>query len=388
VVAARCAVAIPIGCALARPLRGSGSGRPQQPARAVTIATQPRRESADTSRVTREETTWAGRPGTKLLDQVRDALRIRHRSRRTAEAYVYWIRDLIIFHGKRHPLDLSEADLTAYFNYLTSVRHVSASTHSQALSAIVFLYKNVLARPMGHVPGLTRPRQNRPAPVVLTPDEVVRLLNALRGPSNLVASLLYGSGLRLLECCTLRVQDLDLARRELTIRCGKGRKHRRTMVPSQLIPRLEQQLTHTRTLFELDREQHVHVALPDALHKKYPHAELDWRWRWLFPASRTYTIENGNRRYRHHIHETVIQRAVAEAVQRAGISKRASCHTLRHSFATHLLERGQDIRTVQELLGHRDVATTQIYTHVLNRGPSAVVSPLDLLAPRDLGRTT
>jgi integron integrase len=348
---------------------------------------QPRSDLPDTLCVSPLNRALAGPKAPKLLDQVREALRVLHRSPRTEEAYVYWIRSLILFHGKRHPRDLSSDDLVAYFNHLTSERGVSPSTHTQALSAVVFLYKNVLGQPFERLATLVRPRRDRHVPTVLTPEEVARLLSELRGSAHLVASLLYGAGLRLLECCTLRVKDIDLERREITIRCAKGRKDRRTMVPQQLVSRLRQQLASTRSVHERDLAAGVRVAVPNALRDKYPGAESDWRWRWLFPATRMYNISNVALRYRHHIHETVIQRAVSEAVLRAQLSKRASCHTLRHSFATHLLERGHDIRTVQELLGHRDVATTQIYTHVLNRGPAAVLSPLDALTPPDLSRT-
>jgi integron integrase len=324
----------------------------------------------------------------RLLDQVRQALRVRHRSRRTEEAYVYWVRDLILFHGKRHPLELSGHDLASYFNHLTNERRLSASTHAQALSAVVFLYRRVLERPLARIEALVRPSRRRHVPTVLTYEEVASVLGLLEGPVHLIASLLYGSGMRLLECCTLRVQDLDVARREITIRRGKGQKDRRTMVPTRLIPSLREQLESARQVFDADARQGIRVAVPDALRTKYPKAELDWRWRWLFPATRAYCVPATDLRYRHHLHESVVQRAVADAVRRAGLSKRASCHTLRHSFATHLLERGHDIRTVQELLGHRDVATTQIYTHVLNRGPAAVVSPLDALGTPGLARST
>lgn len=327
----------------------------------------------------------SGRPP-RLLDQVREALRTRHRSPRTEEAYVHWIRDLILFHGKRHPRDLGPDELAAYFNHLASERGVSASTHTQALSAIVFLYKHVLALPLERIDGLVRPRRIRHVPIVLTPGEVMRLLQELRGTPYLIAALLYGSGLRLLECCTLRVQDLDLERRELTVRSGKGGKDRRTMIPTQLIDALSAQLEETRALHQRDLRARVRVQVPNALRHKYPNAELDLRWRWLFPATRTYTLAGTTLAFRHHIHETVIQRAIKQAVAAAGFTKRASAHSLRHSFATHLLERGHDIRTVQELLGHRDVATTQIYTHVLNRGPSAVLSPLDGLGHSGLAR--
>jgi integron integrase len=252
---------------------------------------------------------------------------------------------------------------------------------------VVFLYKHVLGRPLEPLDALVRPSRLRHVPTVLTPEEVARVLGELDGVIHLVASLLYGAGLRLLECCALGVKDIDPERREITVRRGKGQKDRRTMLPMQLIPSLHKQLAHARSVFEVDRRRGARVAVPHALRDKYPRAELDWRWRWLFPATRTYSTANGTLRYRHHLHESVIQRAVVDAVRRAGLNKRASCHTFRHSFATHLLERGHDIRTVQELLGHRDVATTQIYTHVLNRGPSAVVSPLDVLGPPGLSRT-
>lgn len=322
----------------------------------------------------------------KLLDEVRRALRARHRSRRTEEAYVYWIRNLIIFHNKRHPLELGAPELTAYFNYLTNERNVSASTHTQALSAIVFLYRHVLDRPIDRLESLIRPRPVRHVPTVLTQQEVALVLSGLKGCSWLVASMLYGAGLRLLECCSLRIKDIDLERREIAVRNGKGRRDRRTMVPAQLLPALREQLMMARKLHDNDAARGIRVSVPDALRSKYPAADMDLRWRWLFPATRPYRDRSGLA-YRHHLHESAVQRAMADAVRRVGLSKRASCHTLRHSFATHLLERGHDIRTVQELLGHRDVTTTQIYTHVLNRGPAAVLSPLDAISLTDLSRT-
>jgi integron integrase len=291
-----------------------------------------------------------------------------------------------VFHNRRHPLELGSSELTAYFNHLTSERCVGASTHTQALSAIVFLYKHVLDRPIGRLEALFRPRPTRHVPTVLTPGEVSRVLQELHGPCALIAALLYGAGLRLLECCTLRIKDIDLERYEIAVRSGKGRKDRRTMVPSQLLLALREQLASARAVHQRDADRGVRVAVPDALREKYPNAQLDFRWRWVFPATRTYRGQDALL-YRHHLHETVVQRAMAEAVRRAGLGKRASCHTLRHSFATHLLERGHDIRTVQELLGHRDVATTQIYTHVLNRGPAAVLSPFDALLRPALPRT-
>jgi integron integrase len=333
------------------------------------------------SSVRRISPTGVDRDGA-VLDQVREALRVRHRSRRTEEAYVHWIRDLNLFHGKRHPRDLSSNDLAAYFNHLVSERAVSASTRTQALSAVVFLYKRVLGQPFERLEALVRPRRDRHVPTVLTPEEVARLLHELRGPAHLVASLLYGAGLRLLECCTLRVKDIDLERREVTVRCAKGRKDRRTMVPVLLIPSLRQQLAEARSVYERDLERGVRVAVPHALTDKYPRAESDWRWRWVFPATRTYTTADPVLHYRHHLHETVIQRAVAEAVRRAQFSRRASCHTLRHSFATHC----SSAATTSER-SRSYSATTQIYTHVLNRGPAAVLSPLDALAPPGISRT-
>lgn len=250
---------------------------------------------------------------------------------------------------------------------------------------MAFLYKHVLAQPFVRIDNLARPQSKPRVPVVLTPYEVGQMLSELRDVPHLVASLLYGAGLRLLERCALRLQDVDIERREITVRSGKGRKDRRTMVPLKLVPALRAQLQHARKLHKEDLVRRIHVQVPNALGRKYPAAEREFSWRWLFPASRSYVLLGTRLAFRHHLHESVIQRAIKQAVLRAGLTKRASAHTLRRSFATHLLERDHDIRTVQELLGHRDVATTQIYTHVLNRGPSAVLSPLDGLAV-ELGR--
>lgn len=315
-------------------------------------------------------------PPVRLLDQVHAVLRARHYSPRTEEAYTHWIRRFILFHGRRHPSELDEQDINAFVSSLAAVDKVSASTQTQALSALVFLYKHVLQQPFDHITGLVRAKHPERLPVVLTRAEVAALLARVQGTPQLMAALLYGSGLRLLECCQLRIKDLDLDRRELRIRRAKGDKDRVTMIPAGLLEPLAHQLRNVRHGFEQDGGQ-VHVGLPHALRRKYPNASREWPWRWLFPAARTYIHPENGRRYRHHFHETAVQRAVKLAAQAADISKPATCHTLRHSFATHLLERGYDIRTIQELLGHSDVSTTMIYTHVLNRGGLAVQSPLD-----------
>ena len=281
---------------------------------------------------------------------------------------------------RRQAAAMGEAEVTAFLSSLAVRGRVSASTQNQALSALTFLYSRVLGLDLDWLDGLVRARRPARIPVVLTRDEVRQLLAQLHGTEWLVASLLYGAGLRLLECLTLRFKDLDLGSRELRVRDGKGRKDRVTVVPARLVEPLAAQLVESRAQHHADLANGAGwVALPDALDRKYPHAGRELAWQWVFPATRTYVDAGTGQRRRHHLHETVLQRAVKHAVARAGLTKSASCHTLRHSFATHLLQSGYDIRTIQELLGHRDVSTTMIYTHVLNAGGRGVRSPLDEL---------
>jgi integron integrase len=326
--------------------------------------------------------TWVARDAPpeapRLLDRVRAAIRARHYSRRTEAAYTHWVRKFVLFHGKRHPADMGEAEITVFLTHLAVRARVSASTQNQALSALLFLYRDVLRRDLEWLDGIVRAKRPARLPVVLSRREVVALLSGLRGTPWLMASLLYGSGLRLLECCQLRVKDVDFDRCEITVRDGKGRKDRATLFPNRLHGPLAAHLERVSQLHAADlREGAGSVELPAALEHKYPRAPWDWAWQWVFPATRPYRDPATGRRRRHHLHESVLQRAVREAALRARIAKPASCHSLRHSFATHLLESGYDIRTIQELLGHRDVSTTMIYTHVLNRGGRGVWSPLD-----------
>jgi integron integrase len=299
-------------------------------------------------------------------------------ARRTEEAYVGWIRRFILANGKRHPGAMGAAEIERFLTGLAVAGGVSASTQNQALSALLFLYKEVLGVELPWLDGIQRAKMPQRLPVVLTRAEVAALLGELTGTAWLMASLLYGSGLRLMECVRLRVKDLDFVRSELTVRQGKGGKDRRTMLPVALTGALQAQLTEASRVHERDLAAGFgRVWLPDALARKYPGAAEEWGWQYVFPASvRSHDPRDGMER-RHHLDESVLQRAVKRACVRAGLAKPATCHTLRHSFATHLLEAGYDLRTIQELLGHKDVATTQIYTHVLNRGGQGVVSPLD-----------
>ena len=318
--------------------------------------------------------------GPKLLTRLRTAIRTRQYSRRTEEAYVQWVRRYIFFHGVRHPAEMGPSEINAFLSHLAVDRHVSASTQTQALSALVFLYRFVLGVEVGELPGLVRAKRPVRLPVVLTRQEARRLFLHMDGVPRLVCALLYGSGLRLLEALTLRVKDLDFGQNEVNVRDGKGRKDRTTMLPVALKPDLVAHLERVRTIHNGDLERGLGRApLPDALTAKYPSADRAWIWQWVFPASSHYADRRTGVRHRHHLHETVVQRAVAAAARLAGIDKPVTPHTLRHSFATELIRHGQDIRTVQELLGHTDVRTTMVYVHVLNRGGRGVESPIDRL---------
>ena len=319
--------------------------------------------------------------GPKLLDRVRQAIRLRHYSRRTEHAYVAWIRRFIVFHGKRHPRELGEREVTAFVSSLAG-RGVSASTQNQALSAILFLFEVVLGQRLGWMNRIVRAQRPARLPVVLSRDEVSSLLSRLRGPVWLMVSLMYGTGLRLLECVELRVKDINFDRSEVMIRDGKGGKDRVTMLPAAMRAPLLDHLKRVKAQHESDLAAgRGRVALPGTLRAKYPSASCEWAWQWVFPATRFYVDQATGERRRHHLHESVLQRAVKDAARSADIPRRATCHSLRHSFATHLLEAGYDVRTIQELLGHRDVSTTMIYTHVLKRGGRGVRSPLDALGP-------
>jgi integron integrase len=317
-------------------------------------------------------------PVSKLLDEMRASLRARHYSHRTEEAYCLWVRRYVRFHGLRHPAEMGDEEINAFLTHLAVTEHVSASTQTQALSALLFLYRHVLGRPVGDDLELVRSNRPRRLPVVLTREEVRRLLGVVEGEPRLVAALLYGSGLRLMECLRLRVCDLEPRRGELLVRSGKGDRDRVTMLPRSLESALARQLERGRALHERDlADGWGRVELPGSLDRKYPRAPWEWRWQWVFPQRRRWRNTQTGEEGRHHLHETVVQRAVTDAVRRAEIRKHATCHTLRHSFATHLLEDGYDIRTIQELLGHKDVRTTMIYAHVLNRGGHGVRSPID-----------
>lgn len=315
----------------------------------------------------------------RLLDRVREALRARHYSIRTEEAYLRWIRHYILFFDRRHPSELGAEEVSAFVSHLASGRQVAASTQSQALSALLFLYREVLNLQIDWVDDVERARKPRKLPVVFTREEVRAVLGRLRGEPWLMASLLYGAGLRLMECVRLRVKDLDFAQLQLMVREGKGAKDRVTVLPQPLVEPLRRQLERAKVLHEADLgEGYGRVYLPHALARKYPNAEREWCWQYVFPASKRSVDPRGGAERRHHVSETALQKAVKGAIRAARIDKPGSCHTLRHSFATHLLEAGYDIRTIQELLGHADVQTTMIYTHVLNKGGKGVKSPLEL----------
>jgi len=314
----------------------------------------------------------------KLLDQVRDVIRRKHFSIRTEQTYVDWIKRYIFFHGKRHPNEMAEAEITAFLTHLARAGKVAASTQNQALSALLFLYREVLQQNIGWLDQVERAKRPARLPVVLTKEEVQRLFAHVHGTKRLMAGLLYGSGLRLMECVRLRVKDVDLGYLRVTVRDGKGGKDRITMLPVNAAKPLERHLQKVKAQHEQDLEEGFgSVYLPDALERKYPNAAREWMWQYVFPSSRLSIDARSGVRRRHHVEESSLQLGIKRAVRASGIQKPATCHTLRHSFATHLLENGYDIRTVQELLGHKDVSTTMIYTHVLNRPGIGVRSPLD-----------
>jgi len=335
----------------------------------MTAATQQRRSPLGL---------FPDRPAPRLYDRVVEALRVGHYSRRTEEAYLHWIRRFIKFHHGRHPALMGADEVTAFLSHLAVEGRVSASTQNQALSALLFLYQQVLEVKLPWLDEVVRAKRPKRLPVVLSRDEVRDVLRELQGTYRLIGLLLYGSGLRLLECLRLRVKDVDFALSQIVVREGKGDKDRRTMLPSAVVSDLQAHLSRVRQLYKQDLSRRLGaVLLPNRLERKLPSASKDWCWQYVFPSARISRDKRTGHRGRHHAHEGSVSRAITAAVRKSGIAKRATSHTFRHSFATHLLEDGYDIRTVQELLGHKSVETTMIYTHVLNKGGRCVISPLD-----------
>jgi len=315
-----------------------------------------------------------------IFAAIEESVLLRHGSPRTAEAYVRWARRFIVASGRKHPDKLGRDEVVAFLSSLATREQVSASTQNQALAALLFLYKDVLGRPLDFLDGIVHAQRPKRLPVVLSRDEVRLLFTRLSPPWLLMAHLLYGAGLRLMECVTLRVKDIDFTRHQLTVRRGKGAKDRITLLPASLEADIRAHLHNRRLEHERDLAAGLgKVELPFALSRKYPNASSEFPWQWVFAATRVYNDEASGEKRRHHLHETALQRAVRHAALSATLSKPVSCHTLRHSFATHLLEAGTDLRTIQKLLGHHDVRTTMIYTHVLDAGPFGVLSPLDAL---------
>ena len=314
-----------------------------------------------------------------LIQRYREALQARHYARRTVETYEQWLRRFLRFHRLRHPREMGSAEVNAFLTHLAVEGQVSASTQNQALSALLFLYRELLERDLD-LEGVVRARTRPRLPVVMSVEEVRAVLEQLDRVEALVAGVLYGGGLRLMEALRLRVHDLDVQRLQITVRDGKGGKDRRTMLPARVAEKLQAHLQEVQRLHRQDlAEGYGRVRLPHALGRKYPHAPVEWGWQWVFPQQHRWHDTQTGEQGRHHLDPSVIQKAVRRAVLGSGIITPATCHTFRHSFATHLLERGQDIRTIQELMGHKDIKTTMIYTHVLNRGPLGVRSPADLL---------
>ncbi len=316
----------------------------------------------------------------KILDQVRQACRLRHMSIRTEKSYLNWIKRYILFHNKKHPEKMGEKEIRAYLTYLAIDKNVAPSTQNQAMSALVFLYRYVLDIPLGDISSIPRPKRSRKIPVVFSTREVKSVLSNLQGTNWIMGSLLYGSGLRLMECMRLRVKDIDFELQEIIVRNGKGDKDRITLLPNHLIQSLQTHLDKVKNIYRQDLEAgHANVYLPNALIRKYPRAAQEWGWQYVFPSIKLSVDPRSGEVRRHHKTEASLQTAVKKAVVMAGIPKSGSCHTLRHSFATHLLQNGYDIRTIQELLGHKNLNTTMIYTHIINYGPLGVISPLDVL---------
>lgn len=317
-------------------------------------------------------------PKRKLLDQVRDAIRLKHYSYKTEQTYVAWIRRYILFYNKRHPQEMGTEEVEAFLTHLAVTENVAASTQNQALSALLFLYRYVLQQPLTENVEAIRAKRSKHLPTVFTVTEVKAVLGAMTGTPQLMAELLYGTGMRLNEGLRLRVKDVDFGQRQIIVRDTKGNQDRVTVLPQRIIERLQAHLVLIKHQHQQDLNQgYGQVYLPYALERKYPNVDRDWIWQYVFPASTRSKDPRSGIVRRHHLDPSVIQKAIKVAVRQAGITKKASCHTLRHSFATHLLQNGYDIRTVQELLGHKDVKTTMIYTHVLNRGGQGVISPLD-----------